>query len=314
MLVLVSAACGTPVGSSDGGSRDAGVGPDAGQALDAGQTTDAGETADAGEPTDAGSPADAGTTSDAGVDAGLWLPTGDRDVRGAPLPDFLPIGTYAGITACEVIGGTPAPGFGGNAPCGSYEVPVGQCTAGMRGTVTNGVRNQVLRALLFVHEEHRVGNTYLLGNDMRYAQQQNDAFIMKFHTGGAGDFPVVGGLPAGALGAISFAFTGQPNRGQVAVRFASISQRPCDFDYQRLDAQDPCVQRLAIAGGGSLNVHVVPPGVSAGPGFCALRPNTTYYLSTRWEDPLGAARGLISCTPQAGSPTGLQCGTSLAIQ
>ena len=51
-------------------------------------------------------------------------------------------------------------------------------------------------------------------------------------------------------------------------------------------------------------------------GFCGLLPDTTYYLSTRWEDVgipgLSPRRGLLSCTPSA-SVTGPYCGTSLGI-
>lgn len=310
LLVVLLCGCGQAVVVIG----DGGVGAsDAGPSLDAGAPPDASIPVDAG--LDGGVELDAGTDVDGGpTDAGLWQPTGDRDARGTPLPQSLPIGTYLGVMGCEFLGGTPAPGFGGSVPCGSYEVPVGQCNAGMRNVTMNGVLNTITRASLFVHEAYRVGNTYVGGNDIRYGQHQTQAFIMKFHTGGAGDFPVVGGLPPGALGTIVFNFVNQPNRGEVATRFGVLSTRPCDFDYARLDAQDPCFQRLGIAGGGSLLAHVVPPGVSPGPGHCALRPDTTYYLSTRWEDPLPATRGLISCRPQAGSPTGQHCGTSLAIQ
>lgn len=301
-LALLAGCPGTPSPGEparDGGLEDAGP-PDAG-GLDAGGS-DAG-TFDAG-PADGGPP-DA-SVPDAGVDAGERLPRGDRDLRGAPIPDALPLGAYAGITACELLGGTPAPGLGGLAPCGSYAVPVGACSEGMQEPIRG--------ARLFVHEELQVGNTYLGGNDLRFGQEPNVAFVMKFRPGGAGQLPVVGGLPPGVVGQLGFVFAQHPNRGEVAVRFATLSTRPCDFDYARLDAGDPCFQRLAIAGGGALFVDVAPDGVSSRPGCCTVRPGTVYYLSLRWEDPAPATRGRVSCRPTPGSPTFPYCGTSLALQ
>jgi len=253
---------------------------------------------------------------------------GDRAANGAAIPEFVPAGGLAGQgAACEPFVasntlGTPQPGSGGLTPCGSYDLSLtmhadyAQCNAGMLNTTSTygggigNVLNTVQRARLFVNEDVVMTNTYFGGNSMRYAQHQNDAFIMKFRTGGAGDYPINAGLPVGAIGALQFTWVEHIDRGQSAFRFAALSTSPCDFDYAKFDANNRCYVDLTIQGGGNIYAQIVPVGVNAAPGYCQLRPNTTYYLSTRWEDPRGATRGLIACKAVPGTATGQYCGTN----
>ena len=107
---------------------------------------------------------------------------------------------------------------------------------------------------------------------------------------------------------------GQTSRGSDAVRFATLSTEPCDFDqepgreYEKFDAGDPCYKRI-MPSTGVIYAYVMESGTAGGP-YCTLRPNTTYYLNMRWEDPT-AARHKISCV---GNEILGTCGTSLGMQ
>lgn len=257
----------------------------------------------------------------------------DTTTTGAAIPEFLPTGTYASqLIVCELfqqagIPGPGIPGAGGQSPCGGYPIPVTNttrpagaynCNAGMANTTVlygggiGNVTHTVNSATMFVFEDLKNGNTYIPGVDLRYPQHQYNAFVMKFRTGGAGEFPAMGGTPPpNVLGQYTFGYVEQGNRGQSAPRFAVVSTQPCDFDYAKLDAGNACYRSLDQQGGGALLVRIVSSGDA--PGYCTLQPNTTYYLSTRWENPAPLSRGLISCRPAPGSLTGQYCGTSLAI-
>jgi hypothetical protein len=249
----------------------------------------------------------------------------DVDINGNPIPETVAFDAYNGITACEGFGadGRPTagvPGAGGYSPCGSYRIPVGHCGDGMLNTntvfgagLTDNV-NSVLDAYMFVMGPLRPGATYFEGNDIRFAQDKNTAFVIKFQTGGAGEYQLTSGLPAGAVGGLLFVFAQQPNRGTPSIRFAAVSSSPCDFRQDLAQLPDPCYRILNIAGGGNIIADIVPDGVSAAAGHCALRPNSTYYLSMRWEDPTtNASKGLVACRTAVGSPTGTYCGTTLGF-
>jgi hypothetical protein len=264
--------------------------------------------------------------------------SGDVDINGAAIPGSLPTGTYAGQTlVCETFqaAGVPnagIPGAGGKSPCGGYQIAIANanhpngaydCNVGMLNTVTppatgtGGVTNTINTATMFVFEDLKNGNTYIPGVDLRYPQHQANAFVMKFKTGNAGEFPAIGGsVPPNLLGQYTFGYVAQGNRGESAIRFAAISTKPCDFDYAKFDQANACYKNLNSQGGGALLLQIISGG-NPDPGTCGLAPNTTYYLSTRWEDVGGVnngpARGLISCKPQTGAITGAYCGTSLAI-
>jgi hypothetical protein len=264
----------------------------------------------------------------------------DTSSSGAAIPDFLPVGTYAGKTlVCESfqatnVPGSPTPGLGGRTPCGGYDIVVNNttrpagaynCNAGMLNTTQfygggiGNVTHSITSATMFVLEDLKNGNTYVPGVDFRYPQQQYNAFVIKFRTGNAGEFPAMGGTPPpGVLGQYTFGFVAQGNRGEPATRFAALSTQPCDFDYAKFDQGNACYKNLNQQGGGSLLAQIVQDGtVTPTAGNCPLLPNTVYYLSTRWEDVgfpgAGSARGAIACRPSPSSPTGQYCGTSLAI-
>lgn len=257
-----------------------------------------------------------------------FVGAGDRAYGGVEIPEQVPVGAYG--TAPEQCEGwgpgglRPAsPGAGGHPPCGSYRIPLGaqlthphyaRCNAGMRNDVTPAgsglvsVTNSVLGVKMFVEEDLRRGNTHLGGNSMTFSQDGNDAFIIKFRTGGAGDYDPIAGMTPGAIGEMSLAFAPHTSQGREAVRFAAISTSPCDFDYAQEAATNPCYRTLTTFS--AMQVEILPTGTST-TGKCTLRPNTTYYLSMRWEDP--RAPGYISCRPAAGSPYGNYCGTVLNI-
>ena len=264
----------------------------------------------------------------------------DTSTSGTAIPDSLAVGTYANKPiVCESFQATnvPAPGtpgFGGRTPCGGYDIAVSNptrpagaynCNAGMANSTTfygggiGNVTNTITTATMFLLEDLKNGNTYVPGVDFRYPQHQYNAFVIKFKTGNAGEFPAMGGTPPpGVLGQYTFGFVAQGNRGEPAVRFAALSLQPCDFDYAKFDQGNACYKNLDQQGGGSVLAQIIQDGtVTPTAGNCGLLPNTVYYLSTRWENVgfpgAGAQRGLISCRPSATSPTGQYCGTSLAI-
>lgn len=265
-------------------------------------------------------------------------PTGtDTTSSGAAIPEFLPVGTYAGKTlVCETfqaagVPNTGTPGAGGRSPCGGYDITVNNptrpagaynCNAGMANNTTfygggiGNVTNTITSATMFVMEDLKNGNTYIPGVDLRYPQHQYNAFVIKFRTGAAGE--LASPMNADIIGQYTFGFVAQNNRGETAVRFAALSTQPCDFDYAKFDQGNACYKNLDQQGGGSVLVQILRDGtVTPTPGNCGLLPNTTYYLSTRWENVgfpgAGAQRGLVSCRPIPGSLTGQYCGTSLAI-
>jgi len=255
-----------------------------------------------------------------------FVGAGDRAFNGEAIPEFVAPGTFAGTTACESfiasnLLGAPVPGTGQLNPCGSYDLALSmhpdyeRCNAGMLNTTSRydgvgDVVNTVQRARMFVNEDITMTSTYFGGNSMRYSQHQNDAFIMKFRTGGAGDYPANVSLPPGAIGALQFTWVEHVSQGQSGIRFAALSTNPCDFDYAKLDANNRCYVGLSIQGGGNIYAQIVPAGVNASPGYCALAPNTTYYLSTRWENPSVPTRGQIACKAVPGTSTGQYCGTN----
>jgi hypothetical protein len=175
--------------------------------------------------------------------------------------------------------------------------------------------NTIASAYMFLSEEIKNGSTYFGGNNMSYPLRQNAAYVIKFKTGGAGEYPIVANLPPGAVGEIGFNFGEQTNRGPSATRYASISTSPCDFNYTMYDSGDAC--RASIPGFGGSIIAQITTG-TPDQNKCGLQPNTIYYLNTRWEDVgfRGAgqqARGVISCRTSTGQITGRYCGTVFGV-
>ncbi len=253
---------------------------------------------------------------------------GDKARGGVDVPESVPVGAYVGTGPhCETWGpgglGTPIPGAGGAPPCGSYTIPFGaelthphygRCNAGMRNDTTSygggigNVLNSVLVLKMFVEEDLKLGSTHFLGNSMTYTHHANEAFVMKFRTGGAGEYAVPSGATPGAVGAITFAIGPHVSQGPSAARFAALTTSPCDFDYAKVGT-DPCYRNLGQFD--AVVAEILPTGTST-TGKCTLRPNTTYYFSTRWEDP--SQPGYISCRPGTSAPLGAHCGTVLTVQ
>lgn len=242
------------------------------------------------------------------ISSALPPPTsGDIALDGTVIPDSVPDRAYAAQSnACEFPGNPGFPGFGGKSPCGSYEIPVGNCNSGMLGG-TDSVTN----AFMFVHEVMKLSaNTFMGGNSMRYPQHKNHAFVMKFKTGSVpADFSATNNLPPGAIGQLSFDFADVNTRGALqGDRYATISRTPCDFDYQKLDAGNVCYRAVSATSGNKMFAQIMNPGFSPSGYACALSPDTVYYLNIRWENPVGTTRGRNGC--QQGTP---YCGTSLGI-
>ena len=258
-----------------------------------------------------------------------FVGAGDRAYGGVEIPETMSLGAYAGAAEnCEGWGPgglrTPSPGAGGHPPCGSYRIPLGaqlthphygRCNAGMRNDVSMpgsglaNMTNSVLGVKMLVEENLQRGNTHIGGNSLTFSQDANEAFIIKFRTGAAGDYDLTSGLSAGAIGGLSFLFAPHTSQGPEAARFAALSTSPCDFDYVQEAAANPCFRQLGTFD--ALHAEILPTGSST-TGKCTLRPNTTYYLSMRWENP--DAPGYISCRPAVGSPYANNCGTVLGIQ
>jgi hypothetical protein len=223
----------------------------------------------------------------------------DHDAWGKVIP--APSGP-AGASMCEQPGQPPYPGAGGRGPCGSFEIPVGECGAGMTG------ENAITRAFLYVLEDYQPGGARI-GNSIRFGLQRDHAMVFRMRTGDEGLFSLPRYLTLG--------YEEQSNRGPLAPRFVTLSEKRCDFDYSKTLAAgklDGCFKTMT--GGDSLLAKIWAPGSVPAPTadfpYCPLKPNTTYYLNIRYEDASKAStRGRISCP--AGVNAFNTCGQTIGI-
>jgi hypothetical protein len=220
----------------------------------------------------------------------------DYDVSGALIP--APTGA-PGALMCEFVGNPPSPG-GGRGPCGAHQIPVDTCSSGMTG------ENAITAAWMYVLEDYYPGSPRM-GNSLRFGLRRDHAMVLRFRTGEAGLFE----LPR----YVTIGYEEQSNRGPLAPRFVTLSEKKCDFDYTRTladGALDGCFKTMA--GGDGLLAQITADGNSPSVRFpyCQLKPDTVYYLNIRYEDAARPSnRGRISC------PAGINaydtCGQTIAI-
>ncbi|MCM2329034.1 MAG: DUF4214 domain-containing protein, partial [Lysobacter sp.] len=232
------------------------------------------------------------------VDEGCALPgyRADFDVAGNLIP--APTGP-AGAAMCEFPGNPPSPG-GGHGPCGAHQIPVDTCSSGMKG------ENAITAAWLYVLEDYYPGSPRI-GNSLRFGLRRDNAMVFRFRTGETGlyDFPRY----------VTMGYEEQVNRGPLAPRFVTLSEKKCDFDYTKTyvdGGMNGCYKTMS--GGDSMLAQITATGSDPSVRFpyCQLKPNTVYYLNIRYEDAATPAnRGRISC------PTGMNafdtCGQTIGV-
>ena len=220
----------------------------------------------------------------------------DYDLAGTLIP--APTGP-AGASMCEYVGLPPSPGSGPG-PCGAYPIAADTCSTGMTGD------NAIKAAWLYALEDYYPGSPRI-GNSIRFGLRRDNAMVFRFRTGDAGLFT----LPR----YVTMGYEEQVNRGPLAPRFVTLSERKCDFDYTKTMADgalNGCYKTMS--GGDSMLGLITEAGgdpVASFP-YCPLKPNTTYYLNIRYEDAATISnRGLISC------PTGVNaydtCGQTIGV-
>lgn len=221
-------------------------------------------------------------------------PSYDVDIRGNPIPS--PSGP-AGAQMGEYPGNPPFPGNGGG-PCGAYEVALGNASAGMTGI------NAITRAWLYVLEDIVPGSPRL-GNSMHLGVPRSHAFAFRFKTGPASAYPSLAG---GANVALTISSEEQYTHGPLRARFMVLSEKIFDFDYSKIGVDGAYV---ALPLGGSLLGAIVSGGIPPLFPYATLKPDTTYYLSMRFEDATNEySRGRISAEETAvtvGQTIGIQC-------
>ncbi len=224
----------------------------------------------------------------------------DYDILGRVIPT--PTGP-AGATMCEGMGGNPSPGSG-SGPCGSYEIPVGNCSSGMTG------ENAITRAW-----QYNLENSLYLrkGNSIRFSLQRDHAMVFRFKTGASGEYT----FPS----PIQFAYDEHTANGPAYTRFTSLSEQKCDFDYNKLyipntpltETVNNCFQSETYTGAllGMVTAtgnDIVPGNITKNFPKCQLKPNTYYYVNVRWEKAVtSSSRGQISCP--VGNNAQNVCGT-----
>jgi hypothetical protein len=215
------------------------------------------------------------------------IPGVDTDINGTAIPS--PTGPV-GATMCEFPGMPYGPGSGPG-PCGSYQVPIGNCSSGMTGA------NAITKVWQYNLEDYQQGSPRL-GNSIRAAIPRDAAMIFRFKTGPAS---AMGPLPApttdpNLLRIFNLGYSEQTNRGPSAPRFVTISESRCDFDYAKTLAsgtQNGCY--VTMTGDSQVLGHVRAAGTSTFP-FCQLKPDTIYYVNIRYEDASTVdRRGTLSC-------------------
>ena len=221
----------------------------------------------------------------------------DVDIRGNPIPS--PSGP-AGAQMGEIPGNPPFAG-GGGGPCGAYEVALGNASAGMTG------ENAITRAWLYILEDIVPGSPRL-GNSIHIGIPRNHAFAFRFSTGPGGVYPsIVQGLNA----AFTMNSEEQYTHGPLRARFVVLSTKLWDFDYTKIGV-DGAYVAMTGGGGGLLGQITDGNGPPVTFPFAKLKPDSTYYVSMRFEDATSAAtRGILSAAPDVpyvGQTIGFQCG------
>jgi hypothetical protein len=241
----------------------------------------------------------------AGVAPGVTCPGGvDLDINGTPIPN--PTGA-PGAVMCDrdpVTGAAiPYPGSGPG-PCGSYRIPVGNCTTGLTGA------NAINSAYEYILENIQPGSLRL-GNSIRLTVPRDAAMVFRFKTGPASAFPEFSLAPF--YRNLTIGFDEQVSRGPAAPHFTTISESPCDFDYTKTLAGgslNGCY--VTQSSSGSMLAKIWPAAsVPATPAadfpYCPLKPDTVYYLNIRYEDASTVSgKGVLSC-PAAG------CGAAIGF-
>jgi hypothetical protein len=235
------------------------------------------------------------TINDAGGGGGV-----DLDINGAPIPPG-PVGA----SMCEQV----APVFpgGGPGPCGSYQIPLGNCSSGMSGA------NAISKAWLYILEDYPGAR---IGNSIRVGIPRDNAMVFRFKTGPAGNFPEFSTTGYRFFG---LGYSEQVNRGPSAARFVTLSESKCDFDYTKTLANSTlngCYKTMT--GDDSLLGKVYPAGSAPAPSadfpYCPLKPDTVYYLNIRYEDASSVGtRGLLSCPVGQGPLGSSQCGAAIGF-
>ena len=220
----------------------------------------------------------------------------DFDLAGTLIP--APTGP-AGPSMCQHLGNPPPPRRGPG-PCGAYPIAAETRSTGMTGD------NAIKAAWLYVLEDYYPGSPRI-GNSIRFGLRRDNAMVFRFRTGDAGLFT----LPR----YVTMGYEEQVNRGPLAPRFVTLSERKCDFDYTKTMADgalNGCYKTMS--GGDSMLGLITGTGGDPAASFpyCPLKPNTTYYLNIRYEDAATISnRGLISC------PTGVNaydtCGQTIGV-
>lgn len=217
-------------------------------------------------------------------------PAQDIDIYGQPVPS--PSGP-AGAQMGEIPGNPPFAG-GGGGPCGAYQMSLGNASAGMSG------ENAIVKAWLYILEDIVPGSPRL-GNSIHIGIPRNHAYAFKFRTGPASAYP---SLAQGQNVALTISSEEQYTHGPLRARFMALSERIFDFDYSKIGV-DGAYGIMPM--GGSVM------GMITGPGcppvtypFAALKPDTAYYLSMRFESPQGVLSAEPS-VPTVGQTIGIQC-------
>ena len=232
----------------------------------------------------------------------------DLDINNNPIP--VPSGTSGVQMVCgypTYLATTPYPGSGPG-PCGAYEIPVGNCGAGMQPGHT------ITRAWMYALEDYtptspRISNTIMMG------LPRDQAMVFRFKTGAANLFPT----PFRYFKLSSD--EAQSTHGGFYARFISISESKCDFDYSKTLASGTLNGCFVSSGGGiTIQGKIWTSGTIPSPGapptgdypYCPMKPDTVYYVNMRWEDASTVnGRGLISCPPGSGPGGSNQCGSAV---
>jgi hypothetical protein len=214
-------------------------------------------------------------------------PTDSVDIAGRAIPTSSP--GYLG-KICEYLGQPGMPGPNAQNPCGAYQMPIDSCSSGLTGA------NAINKAYMLPIEDYDPASGRL-GNSIRLALTRDSAMSLRFKTKDASTYT----LPRLLQVAVD---EFGPN-GANAPRFISISEKRCDFDYNKLDfvgglnSTTFCYKSDTSA---TILAAIANNGYdpSLGVTTCQLKPNTTYYFNMRYEFATKANRGNLSCPNDAG--------------
>lgn len=167
----------------------------------------------------------------------------------------------------------------GPGPCGSQAVPVGNCSSGMPGAITRAWQLNLLGEYVTFRRQ-----------SLHVTMTKGQALSFKFRTGAR---PLDCNPPNGCTGGFGAAGTTQ---GAEAPTFISVSKARCDFDYAKVNTANACYRSIG-GGGNGVDTRFSPAGTPADWTQCELEPNTDYFVNFRWEQAVGASRGVEACNP-----------------